>query len=94
MAVHTEYSLRGPSISEILNLPLTISTLEAVGAKCLIAGKNGKVFNLVHAAAAAVSAVIAYEGAVAKQQEVRVGIEKSIACVAAEAVDVPSVSGW
>lgn len=66
MAVHAEYTLRGPSISKVLNLPLTIPALETVCAECLITSKDGKIFNLVHTAAAAVGAVVAYQGAIAK----------------------------
>lgn len=92
MAVHTEYALRGPSISEVLNLLLTIPALEAICAECLITSQDGKVFDLVHAAAAAVRAVVAYQGAVAEEQEVRIGVEEGIACVAPETVNVPSVA--
>ena len=40
---------------------------------------------------AAVCAVVAYEGSIAKEEEVRVGVEESTAGVAAETVEVPSV---
>ncbi|KAH8632094.1 hypothetical protein IG631_13777 [Alternaria alternata] len=43
---------------------------------------------------AAVCAVIAYQRAVAEQQQVRIRVEEGAARVAAEAVDMPSVSGW
>lgn len=42
---------------------------------------------------AAVCAVIAYQRAVAEQQQVRIRVEEGAARVAAEAVDMPSVSG-
>jgi len=58
--------LRGPSISKVLNLPLAVPALETVCAECLITSKDGKVFDLVHTAAAAVGAVVAYQGAVAE----------------------------
>lgn len=41
---------------------------------------------------AAVCAVVAYEGSIAKEEKVRVGVEESAAGVAAEAIDMPSVS--
>jgi hypothetical protein len=43
---------------------------------------------------AAVCAVVAYQRAVAEQQQVRIRVEEGAARVAAEAVDMPSVSGW
>jgi hypothetical protein len=42
---------------------------------------------------AAVCAVVAYQRAVAEQQQVRIRVEEGAARVAAEAVDMPSVSG-
>jgi len=41
---------------------------------------------------AAICAVVAYERSIAKEEEVRVGVEESAAGVAAEAIDMPSVS--
>jgi hypothetical protein len=43
---------------------------------------------------AAICAVVAYQRAVAEQQQVRVRVEQGAAGVAAEAVDVPSVPSW
>ena len=41
MAVHAEYTLRSPSIFEILDFLLAVPTLEAFCTKGLISGKNG-----------------------------------------------------
>lgn len=66
MAVHTKYTLGGPSISKIFNLSLAISTLEAVCAEGLIASKNGEIFYFVHATTAAIGAVVADKRAIAE----------------------------
>ena len=94
MAVHAKDSLGSTSISQILNLFLTVTALETVCAKGLVASKDSQVFDFVHTAAAGVCAVVADEGAVAEQEEVRIGIEQGVAGVASEAVDVPSVTSW
>lgn len=93
MAVHAKDSLRGSSIAKVFDLSLTIATLEAVGAESLISGQDSEIFNFVEAAATAVCTIVAYQGAVAKKEEVGIGIEKCIAGVASEAVDMPSVAG-
>ena len=43
--------------------------------------------------ATAVRAVVANQGAIAEQEEVRIGVEQGVAGITPEAVDVPSVSG-
>jgi hypothetical protein len=63
---HAEDALRGASIAKVINLPLAISTFEAVCTECLVSGQYGQVFNLVVARAAAVCAVVAYERAIAE----------------------------
>jgi hypothetical protein len=93
MAAHAKYALRCPGISQVLNLPLTVSTAEAGGTEGLVAGENSQVFDLVTASAAAVCTVVANEGAIAEQEEVRIGVEKRAASVASEAVQMPSISG-
>jgi len=94
MALHTEDALACTSIAQVFNLPLAVATLEAVGTERLIAGQDREVFDFVPACAAAVGAIIANEGAITKKEEVGVGIEEGAACVATEAVDVPSVTSW
>jgi hypothetical protein len=59
MTVHAKDALRGSRIAEIFNLFLAIATLEAIRAECLIASQYCEVFDLVSAAAAAVSTVVA-----------------------------------
>ena len=60
----------------------------------MFAGQDGDVLDLVVAGAAAVGAVVAYEGAVAEEEQVGVGVEQGLTLAAAEAVDVPSVVCW
>lgn len=80
-------------IAQILDLAFAIPAAEAVGAESLVSGQNGQVLDLVVAVVAAVGAVVAYQRAVTKEEEVRVRVEQGAAGVAAEAVDVPSVAG-
>lgn len=91
VARHAEDALRGAGIAQVLNLALAVAAAEAVGAEGLVARQNGQVLDLVAAVVAAVCAVVAYQRAVAEQQQVCVRVEKGAARVAAEAVDVPSV---
>ena len=93
MAGHAEDALGSACIAQVLDLPLAIPAPEAVGAKGLVAGQDGEVFDLVAAVIAAVGAVVADQGAVSEQQQVGVRVEQGAAGVAAEAVDVPSVAG-
>jgi hypothetical protein len=94
MATHTKYTLRSASIAQVLNLPLTIAAPETAGAKGLVAGQDGEVFDFLIARTAAVGAVITYEAAIAEEEEVRIGVEEGAACVAAKAVDVPAITSW
>lgn len=93
MAIHTENALRGPSIAQIFNLPLAIPTSEACSAEGLVPSKDGQVLDLVPTGAAAVGAVVANEGAIAEEEEVRIGVEEGAAGVATEAVQMPPISG-
>lgn len=94
MTTHAKDALRRARITQILNLPLAIATAEAAGAESLIASKDGQIFDFVTACIAAVGAVVANERAIAEQEKVGIGVEQSAACVTAEAVDVPSVTGY
>jgi hypothetical protein len=94
MTGHAEDALRGTGIAQVLDLALAVPTPETVCTEGLVAGQNGQVFDLVPAMVAAICAVVADERAVAEQEEVRIRVEEGAACVATEAVDVPSVSGW
>lgn len=93
MAFHAEHSLSGSGISEVLDLLLAIPTSKATSAIGLVPGQDGEVFDFVSAGAAAVRAIVADEGAVAKQKEVCVRVEKRITGVAPKAIYVPSMSG-
>ena len=92
MARHAEDALRGAGIAQVLDLALAVPAPETVRTEGLVAGQDGQVLDLVAAVVAAVGAVVAYQRAVAEQQQVRVRVEEGAAGVAAEAVDVPSVS--
>lgn len=94
MAAHTKYALRCPGISQVVDFALAIPAAETRRAECLIARKDGKIFNLVAARAAAVGAVVANKGAVTEQKEVGVRVEKGSACVTSEAVQMPSIASY
>ena len=74
MAAHAEDALRGPGISEVVDLALAVSTAEAGSAECLFPRKDSQVFDLVATGTAAVCAVIADEGSIAKEEKVRIGV--------------------
>jgi len=93
MTRHTEDTLRSAGIAQVLDLALAIPTAEAVGTEGLVASQDGQIFDLVAAVVAAICTVVAYQRAVAEQQQIRVRVEEGAARVAAEAVDVPSVPG-
>lgn len=94
MTRHAKDTLRRAGISQVLNLALAIPASEAVCTKGLVAGQDGQVFDFVAAVVAAVCTVVADERAVAEKQQICVGIEEGAAGVAAETVDVPSVSRY
>jgi hypothetical protein len=94
MAVHAEDSLRGPRISEILNLALAVSTTETGGTERLVPRKDSQVFDLVSASTAAVCAVVANERAIAEEKEVGIRVQQGAAGVASEAIEVPSVASY
>ena len=94
MAAHAKDSLTRARITQVLDLSLAVATPKAGGAEGLIAGEDGEVFDFVAACVAAVGAVVADEGAVAEQEEVRVRVEQGPAGVTAEAVDVPAIARY
>ena len=93
MAAHAEYSLRRPGISEVFNLSLAVPTPEASCAEGLIACQDSKVLNLIATSTTAVGTVVANQRAIAEEEEVRIGVEESVASIASKAVEMPSVSG-
>jgi len=93
MTRHAEDALAGPCVSQVVNLSLAVPAFEAVCAKGLITCEYGEIFDLIVAGGAAVGAVVADEGAVAEEEEIGVRVEEGAAGVAAEAVNMPSVSG-
>ncbi len=92
MTRHAEYALRCPCIAQVLNLAFTVAALEAIRTEGLITRQDGQVLNLVAARTAAVCAVVADEGAITKQKEIRIGVEEGLAGVAPKAVYVPAVA--
>ena len=75
MAVHAKDALRRSRIAKVLDLFLAIAAFEAVCAKSLVTSQYSQIFNLVVAGAAAVGAVVADQRPVAKEEEVRIGVE-------------------
>lgn len=94
MAVHTEDSLRCSGISQVLNLLLAVPTAEAIGAKGLVSGEDGQVFDFVPTGTTAVCTIVADERAIAEQEEVGIGVEKGLAGVASKTFNVPSLASW
>ena len=93
MTIHAEDALTGARIAQVLDLALAVPTSETGGAKGLVAGEDGEVFDLVAAGVAAICTVVADEGAIAEEEQVRIGVKESSACVTPEAVNVPSIAG-
>ena len=75
MALHAKDALRGFGVPQVLNLLLAVATLEAAGTKSLVTGQDSQILNLVPTRAAAVGAIVADEGAIAKEQKVGVRVE-------------------
>ncbi len=94
MAAHAEDALRCSGISQVLYLPLAVAAAEASRAEGLVPRQDGQIFDLIAASTTAVCAIVADEGAIAKEEEVRVRVEQGVAGIASEAVEMPSVSGW
>lgn len=94
VTAHTEDPLRCPGIAKILDLPFAVSATEARGAESLLSCEDSQFFDFVTAGAAAVGAVVADEGAIAEEEKVGIGVEKGVACIAAETIQMPSVAGW
>lgn len=92
MTAHTEDTLRRPSVSKVLDLAFAIAAAEAGCAEGLIAGEDSKLLDLAAASIAAICTAVADEGAIAEEEEVRIGIEQSSTGVTAEAVEMPSVA--
>lgn len=67
MAVHTEYTLRGSSIAQILDLPFAVPASEALCAESLLARQDGEVFDLVPTRTAAVRAVAANQRPISQE---------------------------
>ena len=94
MTSHTEDDLAGAGVSQVVYLSLAVSAFKTGCAKSLVTGEDGEVFDLVAADIAAVCAVVAYERAIAEQEQVRIRVQRSAALIALEAMYVPSVSSW
>jgi hypothetical protein len=92
VTAHAKYALGRSRISEILNFALAVSTSETRRAERLVSREDGQILNLVAAGAAAVCAIVADEGAIAEEEEVRIGVEEGPAGVASETVQMPSIA--
>lgn len=68
MTLHAEDALACTRVTKVLDFALAVAAFEAVGAKRLVAGEYGQIFDFVSACAAAVGAIIADERAVAKKE--------------------------
>ena len=91
MTFHAKNALRSASISKVFNLFLAVPTTEAASAESLISSENREILDLVTTGTTAVCTIIANERAVTEEKEVGIRIEEGITCVAAEAIDMPSV---
>ena len=58
----------------------------------MVACEDSQIFNFIPAGTAAVCAVVADEGAIAEEEEVRIGVEEGPAGVASETVQMPSIA--
>lgn len=67
MAAHAKYALGSACISKVFDFAFTVATTETCGTKRLLPSKDGQVFNLIAAGAAAVCAVVADERPIAKE---------------------------
>lgn len=94
MAAHAEDSLRGSSIAQIFDLALTIAASKAGCTEGLITRQDGEILDFVVAGATAVGAVVANEGAVTEQEQIRIGIKKRATRVATEAIQMPSIARY
>jgi len=94
MALHAEDALGCFGIFEVLDLALAVPAFEAFRTECLLPCEDRQILDLVFADGTAVGAVVADEGAIAEEEEVCVRVEDGAAAVAAEAVQVPSVSRY
>lgn len=70
MAGHAKDTLGCLGVTQVFYFSLAIPTSKARGAKGLFTSQDGEILNLVTARAAAVSAIVAYQGTVAKEEEV------------------------
>lgn len=94
MTAHAEDALTCACITQILNFPFAVAALEAGGAEGLVAGQNGQILDFVATGAAAVSAIVADEGSVTKEEEVGVRVEQGAARMASETGQVPPVASY
>jgi len=92
VTLHAEDALRRARITQVFDFTLAIAAFETVCAERLVARENCKVFDFVAAGAAAVCAIVADQRAIAEEKQICVGVEECVACVASEAVNMPSVA--
>jgi hypothetical protein len=61
VTVHTEDSLGGPGIAQVLDLPFAVAATETLGAESLVTCENRQIFNLITARITAVGTTAADE---------------------------------
>ena len=93
MAFHAKDTLGSSRIAKVVNLAFAVAALEAGGTESLVARKDRQFFDLLPAGTTAIGTVVADKGPVPEHQEVRVRVKKGSAAVAAEAFDVPPITG-
>lgn len=91
MALHTEETLQGAGVAQVLDFHLAQAAFEAVQAVGLVAGEDGQVVDFLVALLAVVQAVRAYEVAVAQHEEIQVATQQQLALQAFEAQDMPPI---
>ena len=94
VTIHTEHTLRCSRVSQILYPLLTIPTPEASGAVCMISCENGEILYFVSTSTAAVCAIITDQWTISQEQQICIGIEKSLASIASKAIYMPSMTSW
>lgn len=60
----------------------------------MIAGQDGQILDLIPTDTATVCTIVTDERSVAEEEEVRIGVEDGVACIATKAVYVPSIARW
>ena len=60
----------------------------------MVACEDSQIFNLIAAGTAAVCTIVANQGAIAEEEEVRIRVEERSAGIASKAVQMPPIASW